>query len=83
MSIKEDIHSAGQNLHTIIITAREKDGSIETREAEPYSYRVTAGSEKFFCYDINKGGTRNMFVSNIISVEETENNFEPRWDVEV
>ncbi len=83
MSIKEDIHSAGQNLRTIIITAREKDGSIETREAEPYSYRVTAGSEKFFCYDVNKGGTRNLLVSNIISVEETENTFQPRWPVEV
>lgn len=83
MSIKETIHSAGQNLHTINITAREKDGSIETREAEPYSYRVTAGSEKFFCYDVQKQGTRNFLVSNIISVEETSNTFTPRWDVEV
>ena len=54
MSIKDTIHSAGQNLHTIMITAKEKDGSVETREAEPYSYRVTAGTEKFFCYDIIK-----------------------------
>jgi len=83
MSIKDTIHSAGQNNHTIMITAREKDGSVETREAEPYSYRVTAGTEKFFCYDINKDGTRNLLVSNIISVEETENSFTPRWEVEV
>ena len=83
MSIKDTIHSAGSNLHTIIITAREADGSVETREAEPYSYRVTAGSEKFFCYDILKDGTRNFAVSNIISVEETGNTFSPRWDVEV
>ena len=39
MSIKQTIASAGRNRHTIILTAREKDGSIETREAEPYSYR--------------------------------------------
>ncbi len=83
MAIKETIHLAGKNLHTIMITAKEKDGSIETREAEPYSYRVTAGTEKFFCYDIKKGGTRNLFVSNIISVEETKNKFIPRWTVEV
>lgn len=83
MSIKDTIQSAGQNLHTIIITAREKDGSIETREAEPYSYRVTAGTEKFFYYDIGKNGTRNLLVSNIISVEETQNSFQPRWAVEV
>lgn len=83
MNIKEIIHSAGQNLHTIIITAREKDGSIETREAEPYSYRVTAGTEKFFCYDVNKNGIRNLLLSNIVSVEETTNTYVPRWEVEV
>lgn len=83
MSIKKTISSAGKNLHTIIITAREKDGSVETREAEPYSYRITAGTEKFFCYDINKSETRNFFVANIISVEETKNTFTPRWAVEV
>jgi predicted DNA-binding transcriptional regulator YafY len=83
MNIKDTIHSAGQNLHTIIITARELDGTTETREAEPYSYRTTGGTEKFFCYDINKGGTRNFLVSNIISVAETNNKFTPRWPVEV
>ena len=83
MSIKDVISSAGGNHHTIMITAKEKDGSIETREAEPYSYRVTAGTEKFFCYDVKKAGTRNLFVSNIISVEETDNTFSPRWPIEV
>ncbi|MGK2941006.1 MAG: WYL domain-containing protein [Immundisolibacter sp.] len=83
MNIKDAIASAGRNLHTIIITAREDDGSIETREAEPYSYRFTGGDEKFFCYDIHKNGTRNFHVSKIISAEETSNSFTPRWAVEV
>ncbi|MCH7395922.1 WYL domain-containing protein [Acinetobacter dispersus] len=83
MSIKDVISSAGRNLHTIIITAREDDGTIETREAEPYSYRIKGGSEKFFCFDTKKGGIRNFHVSNIISVQETENSFTPRWPVEV
>ncbi|QDS14265.1 hypothetical protein [Xanthomonas arboricola] len=83
MSIKETIASAGQNLHTVLVTAREDDGSIETREAEPYSYRITAGTEKFFCYDIIRKGTRNFHVQKIISVEETSNSFIPRWEVEV
>jgi hypothetical protein len=48
MNIKETIASAGRNLHTIIIKAQEDDGSTETREAEPYSYRTTGGTEKFF-----------------------------------
>lgn len=82
-SFKNTIHSAGKNQHTIIITAKEKDGSIETREAEPYSYRFTAGTEKFFCFDVVKNKTRNFFVSNIVSVEETSNSFTPRWQIEV
>ncbi len=83
MSIKQTISNAGSNLHTIILTAREKDGSIETREAEPYSYRIKNGHELFFCYDINKRGMRSFIVSKIISAEETNNSFEPRWEVEV
>ena len=83
MSIKDTIASAGRNLHTIIITASEDNGSIETREAEPYSYRVKGDDEKFFCFDINKNGIRNFHMSKIISVQETENTFTPRWPVEV
>ncbi len=83
MSIKDTIASAGRNLHTIIITAREDNGTIEKREAEPYSYRMTGNDQKFFCYDIKKCGTRNFHVSKIISVEETSNSFTPRWTVKV
>lgn len=83
MNIKDTISSAGRNRHTIIITAREEDGSVETREAEPYSYRIKNGHELFFCYDIQKNGTRSFVVSRIMSVEETQNSFTPRWDVEV
>lgn len=83
MNIKDTISSAGRNHHTIIITAREEDGSVETREAEPYSYRLKGGREIFYCYDISKQGTRSFVVSRIISVEETENLFTPRWEVEV
>lgn len=83
MSIKETIAAAGKNLHTIIITAREDDGSVETREAEPYSYRMKGGDEKFFCFDINKNGIRNFHMSQILSVEETQHSFAPRWPVEV
>lgn len=81
--IKSTIASAGRNLKTIIITASEEDGSIETREAEPYSYRFKGGHELFYCYDIAKQGTRSLVVSRILSVEETNNSFVPRWAVEV
>ena len=82
MGIKDTIASTDRNRHTIIIT-KEDDGTTETHEAEPYSYRITAGTEKFFCYDIAKGGTRNFHVHKITSVEETSNIFIPRRAVEV
>jgi len=81
--MKSIISSAGRNRKTITITAREEDGSVETREAEPYSYRFKGGHELFYCYDIAKGGIRSFVVSNIISVQETNNTFAPRWPVEV
>lgn len=83
MNIKEIISSAGKNRHTIILTAREQDGSVETREAEPYSYRIKDGHELLYCYDIKKRGTRTFIVINIISVKETDNSFNPRWTIEV
>jgi predicted DNA-binding transcriptional regulator YafY len=83
MGIKQIIASAGQNRHTVILTAREKDGSTETREAEPYSYRFEKGREYFYCYDVRKQGTRKFLVSSIASVQETNNVFVPRWPVEV
>lgn len=83
MSIKQTISSAGRNHYTIIMRAREKDGSIETREAEPYSYKFKNGHELFFCYDVNKRGMRSFIVSNIISVEETNNIFSPKYQIEV
>ena len=83
MTLMDTISLAGKNLKTIVITAREKDGAIETREAEPYSYRFEAGNEYFYCYDISKMGTRKFRVENIIDVSVTNNSFSPRWPVEV
>lgn len=83
MGIHDTISSAGRNLHTIILVAREKDGSVESREAEPYSYRSKGGNELFYCYDINKNGMRCFSINNIISVEETSNTFDPRFPIEV
>lgn len=56
MNIKQIIASAGRNRHTIILTAREKDGSVETREAEPYSYRIEKGREHFYMLRYSEAG---------------------------
>ncbi|MBI1910370.1 MAG: WYL domain-containing protein [Deltaproteobacteria bacterium] len=83
MPFREIISLAGKNLKTILITAREKDGTIETREAEPYSYRIETGNVYFFCFDIAKTGIRKFRVENIINVSATNNSFSPRWPIEV
>lgn len=77
------ISSAGRSRHTVILTAREDDGTIETREAEPYSFRVRGGRSLFFAYDVAKGGIRSFAVENILDVKETSHTFAPRWPVEV
>jgi len=81
--ITENIAVAAKNRHTIMLIATEKDGSIETREAEPYSYRIEKGQKYFYCYDVRKRGIRKFLVSNIISVSETLNPFIPKWPIEV
>jgi predicted DNA-binding transcriptional regulator YafY len=83
MGVQDTIASAGRNRHTIIITAREKDGGVETREAEPYSYRIKGHNHLFYCWDIAKGSMRSFIVGNIISVEETGTSYSARFDVEV
>ena len=82
MGTKANLKSAGQNLHTIILTAMEVDGSIETREAEPYSLRIINGKELLFVYDIKKNGLRSFRIPRVLKVKETNNSFTPRWDVE-
>ena len=83
MDFRQVIASAGRNHHTVILKARERDGSVEAREAEPYSYRFANGREYFYCYDLRRRGIRRFLVSSIISVRETDNAFVPRWPVEV
>lgn len=81
--MKDLISEAGQNLKTIRINDTEKDGSNEGyREVEPYSFRTKNGIEYFYGYDINKGGIRGFIIDSIYDIEMTENNYEPRWEVE-
>lgn len=68
---------------TVMLTAREAEGSVETREAEPYSLRPGKGGPRLSYYCLKKHGTRNTYVSNIISVEATGHSFDPRWPVEL
>lgn len=83
MNVKDLIVNAGRQLKTILIDYTEKDGSNEgLREVEPYSFRNKNGKEVFYGFDIKKNGIRSFHIESINSVEITDNNYTPRWDVE-
>ena len=76
------ISDAGQQRKTLWIRAFERDGSIEPREVEPYSFRPKGSTERFYFYCLRHLGTRNFLVNNIIEVQITDNSFNPRYEVE-
>lgn len=81
--MKNLIIEAGQQLKTIKINYTEKDGSNEGyREVEPYSFREKNNIEYFYGYDIAKEGIRGFLIESINDVEITDNDYEPRWEVE-
>ena len=69
--------------HTVTHTAREADGSVETREIEPYSLRSGDAGQRLFYFCLKKQGTRNTYVSNILAATPTGNSFAPRWPIEL
>jgi hypothetical protein len=82
----ETVVTEARNHRTILLVAREKDGSVEEREIEPYSLRP--GSEarpeaRLFYYCLKKDETRNTYLSNILSATPTGHDFVPRWPVEL
>jgi predicted DNA-binding transcriptional regulator YafY len=70
---------------TVVLTARESDGSFEVREIEPYSLRPGAKDRpevRLYYYCLKKHGIRNTYLSNVISAKPTGRSFAPRWPVE-
>jgi predicted DNA-binding transcriptional regulator YafY len=78
----ELIRSEARAGRTVLLTAREADGSVETREIEPYSLRPGKAGERLFYYCLKRQGTRNTHVRAIVAAEPTGNGFVPRWPVE-
>lgn len=68
---------------TVTLTACEADGSVETREIEPYSLRPGETGQRLFYFCLKKQGTRNTYVSNILAATPTGNSFAPRWPIEL
>lgn len=70
---------------TVLITASELDGSVETREIEPYSLRPgKSGTDpSLFGWCMTREAIRSWKVSNIRLAVPTGNSFSPRWPVEL
>lgn len=83
MDIKATIFSAGRDLNTVIITTLKDDGSMESREIEPYGHRHMGNNEVFLCYDIASQRNRCFALSRIISAQKTRNAFEPRIEIDL
>lgn len=68
---------------TVVIEVAEKDGSVETREIEPYSIRPGKEEDRLVYYCLMRNGTRSVLLANLLSAEPTGRTFEPRYDVEL
>lgn len=70
---------------TVVISAAEADGSIETREIEPYSIRQGGPGkpDRLMGWCLLREATRSWTVSNILSAAATGTSFKPRWPIEL
>jgi predicted DNA-binding transcriptional regulator YafY len=68
---------------TVIIEAQEKDGSVETREIEPYSIRPGKEDDRLMFHCLERDATRSILLSNLLAAEATGRSFAPRYEVEL
>lgn len=68
---------------TVIVEAREKDGSQEIREIEPYSVRPGENEDRLMFFCLKRQGIRSILLSNLLSAEPTGRSFDPRYPVEL
>ncbi|WP_417864632.1 WYL domain-containing protein [Aeromicrobium erythreum] len=81
----ETITQEARASRTVLIEAYESDGTVETREIEPYSLRPGAPgkSERLYGFCLKREAVRSWTVDNIVRAEPTGNEFAPRWPVEL
>ena len=81
MSPMETIVREARAHRTVMLRARERDGSVEPREVEPYSLRD--GGALLYCFCLKRNDTRCFRVERIIAAAPTGRTFTPRWPVEL
>jgi len=81
MDVVEIIENAGRNLHIVyMIYEKVTTGEVKDYYLEPYSFRDDG--KYFFGYDIDDETIKKFLVDNIIEIEETDMEYDPRWEVE-
>ena len=82
--ILEIIKQAATARKVLRIIYIEKDGTSEGwRHIEPYSFSKDDGEQGLFAWDISKGGIRRFSLERITQVEITEQNYTPRYPIEI
>jgi predicted DNA-binding transcriptional regulator YafY len=68
---------------TVMIRARELNGSVEDREIEPYSLRRKKRGVLLYFFCLKRRGIRSLYVGNILAAQATGRSFVPRTRVEL
>lgn len=82
--IIDTIKQAARERKVLRIVYLEKDGSNEGwREVEPYSFSHDNGEDGFFAWDVSKNGIRRFSVDRINNAELSDENYQPRYEIEI
>jgi predicted DNA-binding transcriptional regulator YafY len=78
------IQQAAKEKKILKIIYYEKDGSCDGwRYIEPYSFTHDSGEKGLFAWDKSKGGIRRFSLSRIQEAVITDENFHPRYPIEI
>lgn len=74
------ISDAASVFHIVrILYQKSKTGEIKTYEVEPYEFK----DGYFWGYDVFANSIKKFILNNILSAEDTEIEFSPRWSVQI
>ena len=75
----DSIGAAARENKVVRMEYQKKNGDMKTYFIEPYSIR---DGDYLFGFNREKGHIEKYIIGNIISASETDETFEPRWEVE-
>ncbi|PIZ96192.1 MAG: hypothetical protein COX80_01880 [Candidatus Magasanikbacteria bacterium CG_4_10_14_0_2_um_filter_33_14] len=83
-NLLDTIKQSAQDRKILKISYLEKDGSNDGwRYVEPYSFSTDHGEDGLFAWDVEKDGIRRFSIERISSAEITDQDYTPRYTVEI